>query len=71
MRLVIHDYEDGTKYVFETDLNGGFVRTVEGTRKPGARLRAEMEIAFDGDEAGRAAALDALHRATAILGAAA
>jgi hypothetical protein len=63
MRLVVHDYEDGDRYAYVTTNDGDFVRDVSGRRKPGARIKAEIEVAFDDNDEGRAAAEGSLRDA--------
>ncbi|MBI4820361.1 MAG: hypothetical protein HY791_29110 [Deltaproteobacteria bacterium] len=57
MRIVIHTYVDGTRYAFETTLEGVPVRDVEGIRKPGTRIRAAIEVECEDNDEGRKAAL--------------
>lgn len=67
MRIVIHHYVDGSRYAFETTLDGVHVRDIEGARKPGTRIRDAIEVEREDNEAGREAALLDLDLARAWL----
>jgi len=60
MRIVIHHYVDGTRYAFQTTLDGKYQKDLDGTRKPGTRIRAAVEVECDDNDDGRKAALEDL-----------
>lgn len=60
MRIVVHEYSDGTSYAYSTDDNGENEQAIKGERRPGARIQAAIEIVCDDNDRGRRAALDAL-----------
>jgi hypothetical protein len=60
MHVVIWEYEDGTRYIFETDDAGQNVKTIEGKRQLVARRCATLDILYSADAAGKAKALEML-----------
>ena len=53
MRLIVKDYAKGGRSAYETSDDGGtLVREIEGTRQPGERIGAYIEVACDNNEQG-------------------
>lgn len=60
MQIVIHEYQDGSRYVFETDDHGKNVRGLEGERRPGQRIRAVLDMVCDNNKQGKETLLAAV-----------
>lgn len=68
MRLIIHDYEDGSRHIYETTDDGKDVlQHVEGQANYGKRIRAFIELACDNNEEGRKSLLKDLQKAVTHL----
>jgi hypothetical protein len=62
MHIVIYEYPDGSRYVFETDEYGNHLKDLEGRRLPGSRIRAVLDMLCDDNEEGRSTLLAAVKR---------
>jgi hypothetical protein len=69
VHIVIHEYDDGHRYVFETDDRGENVRDLEGQRRPGKRIRAVLDMLCDNNKAGKETLLAAVKHGEELLAA--
>ena len=60
MRVVIHGYANGGRYIYETRDDGDFVTTIDGERQPGQRIQVAIEIQCDDSEEARKAAFESI-----------
>ncbi|HZK81161.1 MAG TPA: hypothetical protein VFC46_08850 [Humisphaera sp.] len=60
MRLVVKQYDNDTNYIVETDNDATQVIQEEGTRQPGKRISAIVEVSADDNEIGMNRVLQAI-----------